>query len=510
MSVNVKKSEKSEKMKVLIAASEVTPFIKTGGLADVAGALPKYLRDNGIDARVVIPKYRDIDFFDCYLECVLPTMCVWMGDIEEWCSVWKTVRDGTEFYFIEHHIYFDRESLYHDHSFNDYRDNAHRYGFFCRAVLQMCIDLNFIPDVIHINDWQTSLIAAYIKTWFWDNKVGQCASLLTIHNIAYQGIYPSFGTYNYLGLGWNNYSSDTFEDNGNINLLKGGVFFSDVVTTVSHTYAREINSPYGGFGMAPYLTRKMTSFFGILNGIDSQEWDPKTDYHIAKNYSIDDMSGKKACKLDLQKKFLLKEDKDILVIGTIGRFVDQKGFHILADIISSVLDTMQVQFVILGTGDKALEDFFGNLPKRYPSKVGSYIGFSNETAHIIEAGIDIFIMPSIFEPCGLNQMYSKRYGTLPLVHATGGLEDTVDNYDESTGHGTGFKFYEFNSVSLFYTIGWAVSTYYDRRAHFEMMMKNAMTSDHAWETSAKEYIKAYKMAIKNKKEYDKTCSISNK
>ncbi len=236
---NIDSADNSSKMKVLLAASEVSPFIKTGGLADVVGALPQYLRNHNVDARVVIPKYRDINFFDCYLECVLPSMCVQMGDREEWCSVWKTKKDGTEFYFIEHHVYFSRDGIYHDYSFNDYTDNAYRFGFFCKAVLQMCIDIDFLPDIIHTNDWQTAIISAYIKIWYWNTSLGKTATLLTIHNVAYQGVYPSFETYNYLGLGWGNYSSDTFEDNGNINMLKGGIFFSDVVTTVSNTYARD-------------------------------------------------------------------------------------------------------------------------------------------------------------------------------------------------------------------------------------------------------------------------------
>lgn len=497
-----------EKMKILFAASEANPFIKTGGLADVVGALPKYLKKNGVDARIVIPKYKDINFFDSYLECALQSMCVKMGDGEEWCSVWKTkTKDDVEVYFIEHHKYFNRDGLYHDNAFNDYQDNPYRYGFFCQAALQMCQDIDFYPDVIHTNDWQTSAISAYIKIWYWDKRIGKTATLLTIHNVAYQGIYPSFKTYSYLGLGWKNYSSNTFEDNGNINLLKGGIFFSDVVTTVSKNYAGEISSPYGGFGMAPYLTNKTTSFFGILNGIDTKEWDPKTDFRIAANYSEKDMSGKKKCKLDLQKRFMLEENEDIMVLGVVGRFTGQKGFHILQEVLSNVLNSMHIQFVILGAGDKSLEDFFGNLPKAFPGQAGSYIGFSNEIAHIIEAGADAFIMPSLFEPCGLNQMYSKRYGTLPIVHATGGLEDTVENYDENTGAGTGFKTYEVTPVSLYYTIGWAVSTFYDRKEHYQNMQKQAMACDHSWEKSAKEYIKAYEIAIKNKKAYDESCSI---
>ncbi|WP_295154888.1 glycogen synthase GlgA [uncultured Brachyspira sp.] len=495
------------KMKVMIASSEAAPFIKTGGLADVVGALPIYLNKLGAEAFVVLPKYRDINFYDCYLENILPVMGVWMGSGEEWCSVFKTTKDGVDFYFIEHHSFFSREGLYHDAAFNDYQDNAWRFGFFSRAALQLCKDLQLNVDIVHANDWQTAAISAYIKTWHWNDEIGHAASVLTIHNANYQGIYNAASTYDYLGLGWNNFSHDTFEDHGNINLLKGGIFFSDVVTTVSPTYAKEISSPYGGYGMAPYLQNKTTSFFGILNGIDEEIWSPEKDKLIPANFSADDMKGKKICKKELQKRFLLEEDDDVVLIGAVGRFVDQKGYHFIASIIDSLINNMKVQFCILGTGDKGLESFFGDLPKRYPSKAGSYIGFNNELSHLIEAGCDLFVMPSLFEPCGLNQMYSLRYGTLPIVHATGGLEDTVENYNEETGEGTGFKFYDSNPQALYNTIGWAVSVYYDHRDRFISLQKRGMKIDNSWEKSAKEYIKAYELAILNKNNYDANCGL---
>ena len=494
-------------MKVMIASSEAIPFIKTGGLADVVGSLPIYLKKLGVEAFVVLPKYRDINFKDCYLENVLPTMGVWMGSGEEWCSVFKTQKDGIDFYFIEHHNFFSREGLYHDIYFNDYQDNAWRFGFFSRASLQLCRDLKLDVDVVHINDWQTASISAYIKTWHWNDDIGKAASLLTIHNANYQGIYSSITTYDYLGLGWNNFSSDTFEDHGNINLLKGGIFFSDIVTTVSPTYAKEISADYGGHGIAPYLINKTTSFFGILNGIDEDIWSPEKDTFIPKNYSLDDMSGKKICKKELQKRFLLKEDDDTVLIGAIGRFVEQKGYHFIVDIIDSLVNNMKIQFCILGAGDNALENFFLELPKRYNGIIGSYIGYSNELSHLIEAGCDLFVMPSLFEPCGLNQMYSLRYGTLPIVHATGGLEDTVENYNEDTGEGTGFKFYDATSSALYNTIGWAVSVYYDHRDRFIEMQKRGMKIDNSWEKSAREYVKAYELAIFNKNNYDKSCNF---
>lgn len=505
--VSIKKEFFMPKLKVMIAASEAIPFIKTGGLADVTGSLPIYLKKFGVEAFVVIPKYSDIDFKDCYLENILPTMCVRMGSGEEWCSVFKTVYNGVDFYFIEHHNFFSREGLYHDSSFNDYQDNAWRFGFFSMAALQLCRDLKLDIDVAHVNDWQTAAIPAYIKTWHWSNELGRAASLLTIHNANYQGIYNASTTYDYLGLGWNNYSPDTFEDHSNINLLKGGIFFSDVVTTVSPTYAKEISTPYGGHGMAPYLQNKTTSFFGILNGIDEHVWNPEKDIFISANFSSKNMDGKKICKRELQKRFLLEEDDKVALIGAIGRFVDQKGYQFIASIIDYLMNNMKMQFVILGTGDKGLENFFGDLPKRYPGRVGSYIGYNNELSHLIEAGSDMFVMPSLFEPCGLNQMYSLKYGTIPIVHATGGLDDTVENYNEETGEGTGFKFYDATSSALYNTIGWAISVYYDHPDRFKTMQLRGMNIDNSWEKSAKEYIKAYELAISNKRNYDDMCSL---
>jgi starch synthase len=276
-----------------------------------------------------------------------------------------------------------------------------------------------------------------------------------------------------------------------------------MVNTVSHGYADEIKSPYGGSGIAPYLSDKGDDFYGILNGVDYNDWSPEKDRLIPANYSIDDMAGKAACKRELQRRFLLEEDGHIAVIGIVGRFVEQKGYHLLAEIISGILSNMHVQIVILGSGDNGLEHYFGNLPKSFPGKVGAFIGFNNELAHLIEAGSDFFLMPSIYEPCGLNQLYSLKYGTIPIVRATGGLNDTVHNYDEASGEGTGFKFWEASARALYYAVGWAMSTYYDRPDHMEKMIREAMSQDYSWEKSALEYELLYERAIDNKKSYDR-------
>ncbi len=492
-----------KKLKILFIASEMAPFAKTGGLADVVGTLPKYLIKLGHEVRIIIPKYSGIDFREYTLEIAVEPMGVWMKYNEEWCSVFKTnITNNIPVYFIEHHGFFNREGIYHDHNMNDYLDNPQRFGFFSRAALQLAKDIQYTPDIVHVHDWQTALVPAYLKTWeFNDPYLGKSASLLTVHNAAYQGIY-SANHYNYLGIDIKHFHSDAFESHRRMNLLKGGIYFSDLVNTVSQSYADEIRSPYGGFGLAPYFSNKGEHFYGILNGVDYEEWSPDQDKYLPTNYSIKTIKDKLKVKSELQKRFLLKEDVKIPVIGVIGRFVDQKGFHLLAQIIRRIVDQMIVQIVILGTGDNSLEGFFGYLPNEYPGRVGSYIGFSNELAHLIEGGADFFLMPSIYEPCGLNQLYSLRYGTLPIVRATGGLNDTVINYNENTGEGTGFKFWDISADALYYCVGWAISTYFDRKQHIEKMIKTAMSMDYSWEKSALEYEKAYLQAIENKKNYD--------
>ncbi len=485
-------------MNILFIASECVPFAKTGGLADVVGALPKYLKALGHEVIVVIPKYASINTARYGIEWAHGPMGVWMGDRQEWCAVHRVERDGIAIYFIEHDGYFGRSGLYHDANFNDYLDNPRRFGFLTRAAFQFCKDTGFKPDIVHAHDWHTALAPAYLKIWDWnDSTLGNAASLLTIHNIAYQGKYPA-GHLNYLGLQWGNFTQDKFEDNGALNFLKGGIVYADMVNTVSPNYARETRTPALGYGMAPYLNNKGDDYIGILNGCDYTQWNPETDQGIPATYSADDLSGKAICKRELQKRFGLNVDPNTPIIGVVSRLVDQKGLDLLAACIESIVSNMQVQFVVLGSGDKGLEWFYGGLPARFPGRIGSYIGYSDELAHWIEAGADFFIMPSIFEPCGLNQMYSLRYGTLPIVRATGGLDDTVQQYDEATGAGTGFKFYEASPHAIYYAAGWAVSTYYDRPQHIQKMIRVAMAQDFSWERSTAEYVKAYERAMQNK------------
>lgn len=492
-----------QQRKILMISSEMAPLIKTGGLGDVVGALPAEFIRRGCDVRVVIPKYSDCRLNGYHVEKVVEPMGVGMGNGQEWCSAFKVVTEtAIPVYLVEHHRFFSRPGLYHDSGMNDYPDNPRRFGFFTRAALQLCRDLNFRPDVVHAHDWQTALAPAYLKLWDWNSPVlGQAASVLTIHNAAYQGIYPGVH-YNYLGLGWRNFVPDKFETYDHVHFLKGGIYYADVVNTVSPGYAREISAPYSPYGLAPPLSNKGVDFLGILNGVDYDQWSPEKDGVIPERYSSDDLRGKKACKRALQKHFHLEERDEVPLVGSIGRFVHQKGYHLLAGIIDAALENMDFQFVILGTGDNTLERFFGGLSARRPGRVGSHIGFSNDLAHIIEAGCDFFLMPSMYEPCGLNQMYSLRYGTLPIVRATGGLDDTVVNYDENTGGGTGFKYYDAVPDALYHTLEWALRTYYERPGHMNQLIARAMAQDFSWEKSAGEYLKVYDRAIENKKRYD--------
>ncbi len=343
--------------------------------------------------------------------------------------------------------------------------------------MQICKDRGFIPDVIHTHDWPTVVTAALLKTW--DrilSPLSGTASVLTIHNIGYQGVYHA-SALNYLGCGWEHFTPDKFENYGRINLLKAGIAFSDAITTVSPTHARELLDPAGGRGLAMYLNNRKGDLFGILNGADYEHWDPAVDQYIPARYSAQDLKGKAVCKAELQKRMGLKVDPNLPLFGVVSRFVEQKGFNLVKAALPWALNSMAIQTVVLGTGDPDIEGFFRWLAYAYSGRSADYIGFNAELSHWIEAGSDFFLMPSLYEPCGLNQIYSLKYGTLPLVRATGGLDDTVENYNEGDGSGTGFKFWEPTPQALYNTIGWAVSTWYDRPHHISKLRQAAMARE---------------------------------
>jgi len=488
------------KKKILFVTSEAVPFIKTGGLGDVCGALPRILKKRGHDVRLVLPRYWAIDRNRHNLKPLIRPMGVTMGQETGWCDVYVYEDGDIPIYFIEHEQFFGRAGLYDD-GYQEYPDNSYRFGFFSRASLQLCQDLKFEPDIIHSHDWQTALVPAYLKIRELHNPFfSNTASVHSIHNIAYQG-FCSHQHYDFLGLGGENFTESKFESYNRINFLKGGVFYADALSTVSPTHREEMLTPEGGHGLHMYLERRKTDFFGILNGVDYEEWNPESDAFIPQHYSRDDLSGKAICKQSLQKEFQIEVNPNIPIIGIISRFAEQKGLDLLAHAIEPILGNMEVQFVILGSGEKWLEDYLGGLPARYPGRVGAWIGYHNPKAHLIEAGSDFFLMPSLYEPCGLNQIYSLKYGTLPIVRDTGGLADTVEQYDELEGKGTGFRFTAASSRAIYYTVGWAVSTYYDRPHHIQRMQQRGMQANFCWHQAAEEYENLYESALDRRKSW---------
>jgi starch synthase len=485
---------------ILLVASECVPFAKTGGLGDVTGALPVFLKKLGHDTRVVIPGYGFIDRGKYKINIAIEQMSVQMGGENVICSVSKTTLDeNVPIYFIDYEPCFGRPGIYHDNNFNDYPDNPKRFTFLSRAALQLCHELKFKPDIVHANDWHTAVLPAYLKKLCNnDPLLRNTASVLTIHNIAYQGRYDRYYYY-YAGLREEDFTSDKFECYNAVNFLKGGIHFADMVNTVSPGYASESRSSPGGHGLDYFLNKKGKNYVGILNGVDYSLWNPAGDPLIPANYSAGDMKGKEVCKKALQERLHLKQADKTPVIGIVSRLVWQKGFYALSECIDNIINNMDVQFAILGSGDNHLEAFYGSIDQRHPGKAGSFIGYDNELAHMIEAGSDFFLMPSISEPCGLNQIYSLKYGTLPIVRATGGLNDTIVNYNQKTGDGTGFKFCEPDAKAIYNTVGWALETYHHRKSHMQKLIQQAMKQHYSWEESAGEYVKLYKAALENKK-----------
>ncbi len=488
-------ADQATKLRILFVASECAPYAKTGGLGDVVAALPKALRRLGHDVRIVLPLYSSIDRVK-YGVAFETTACVHMGQGEEnWIGVHGAMLDGeVPVWFVDHERFFGRPGIY-DYAGREYPDNAFRFALLSKAAMQICKDLQFVPDIMHLHDWPSALVAVFLKTWDrWLSPLSGTASVLTIHNIGYQGVYHA-SAFPYIGVGGEYFTPDVFESYGQINLLKAGIHFADALTTVSPTHAREILDPAGGQGLAPFLQMRRGDLFGILNGVDYEHWNPATDALIPARFTPDDLSGKAICKAALQERFGLEQRVDLPVFGIVSRFASQKGFTLLREALPPALNDMLMQLVVLGTGDPDTEGFFHWLTASYPGRVGSYIGFSNELSHLIEAGSDFFLMPSLYEPCGLNQSYSMKYGTLPIVRATGGLDDTVQNYDEATGAGTGFKFLEVSGRALYDTIGWAVSTWFDRPQHLAQLRQQGMSQDISWNDSARKYVEVYEHAL---------------
>ncbi|HEV2023058.1 MAG TPA: glycogen synthase GlgA [Terriglobales bacterium] len=477
-------------MHITFAASECVPFSKTGGLADVVGALPSALAALGHQVTVFLPRYKQTKLTKS--ETVVRSLTIPFDDQYRFCSVLDGGSlSGVRFYFIEYPHFFERDTLYGTPS-GDFPDNAERFALYSRAVLEASKILG-VPDVFHCHDWQSALIPILLRSMYSEDPVFRgVPSVFTIHNMGYQGLFAP-DTLPLLLLPWDLFTIDKLEFYGQVNFLKGALVFSDFITTVSKKYSQEIQTTEYGFGLEGVLRARAATVTGILNGVDYEQWSPEKDKFLITRYSPADLTGKAVCKKDLLTEFgIAGADPALPVIGIVSRFAAQKGF----DLISQIADRLareELIIVALGNGDKEYEDLFRRLNKQFPQKIAVKVAYDNAIAHKIEAGADMFLMPSRYEPCGLNQIYSLKYGTVPVVRATGGLDDTIEHWDAKSGKGTGFKFTEYNGEALLATLRAALAAYQDKSS-WQTLMRNGMAKDFSWTASAKEYVRVYEKA----------------
>ena len=482
-------------MHIAFAASECVPFSKTGGLADVVGALPRALAALGHQVTVYLPKYRQTRLFGA--QTLIRSLTIPFDDQYRFCSV---VTDGNHsgvsFCFVDYPPFFDREALYGT-SAGDYPDNAERFALFSRAVLEASKILG-VPDIFHCHDWQTALIPILLSTQYaGDPAFRDVATVFTIHNMGYQGLFPP-DTLALLMLPWDLFTITKMEFFGQVNFLKGALAFSDFITTVSKKYSQEIQTTEYGFGLEGVLHNRASTVTGILNGVDYDEWSPEKDKYITARYSPQDLGAKAKCKQDLLAAFgMTAANPNLPVLGIVSRFVAQKGFDLIAQIMDR-LAREEMIVVGIGSGDKVYEEMFMRLGRQFPHKIAVKIAYDNALAHKIEAGSDMFLMPSKYEPCGLNQIYSLKYGTVPIVRATGGLDDTIEPWDARTSKGTGFKFTDYKGEALLLTIKEALRAYRDQTS-WQTLMRNGMSRDFSWNASAKEYVRVYERVTQGQK-----------
>ncbi len=474
-------------MKVAFCTSECAPIVKVGGLADVSEALPKALKKEGIEIAIFLPLYRRVresgfPIEDTGLKIKVPIK----GRIIT-ASLKKTSLHGICVYLIEYDPYFDREHPYGT-PYGDYPDNAYRFAFFCLAACEAMKAVCYKPDIIHVNDWETALIPVYLKHYYaTDAFFLQTGALLTIHNLAYQGVFPK-EVLPEINLPWELFHIDGLEFYGNINYLKGGIVFSDLINTVSPTYAKEIQTEKFGYGLDGILRKRKDYLYGVLNGIDYDEWDPERDERIYVNYGKGELEKKQENKRKLMEELGLEFHHGPLA-GTVSRLAEQKGLDLVHAVMGDLVG-MGVSYVLLGSGEKRYQDMFLELNERYKGRVKSVIGFDDVLAARIYAGCDLFLMPSRYEPCGLGQMIALRYGTIPVVRKTGGLADTIEEFDPETCQGNGFVFEEFSPKDFLDAVDRAVSVYNDKKK-WAILVKKGMECDFSWEKSAREYIKLY-------------------
>lgn len=473
---------KTNYQKILFVSSEVSPFAKTGGLGDVSGALPYALKKLGVDIRIALPKYQCISRE--YMNHLSRK-----GDFSidlDWrrhkASIYE-YDNGLPIYFIGNDYYFNRKNLY------GYEDDHERFAFFCRAILEMLLRIDFSPDIIHCNDWQTGPISIILKEYYKeDSFFNSISTLFTIHNLQYQGIFGR-ETLRLLGLPDGYFNPEQMEFYGNINYMKAGLLYSDAVSTVSKTYAKEIMTKEYGYGLEGVLQKRSHNLYGIVNGIDYDTYNPESDDNIYIHYSKETIKLKKENKKALQKELNLPQ-VDVPVISIVSRLVDQKGFNLIAEKVNELMNE-DIQIVVLGTGEEKYERLFSYMEENFPQKVRAKIFFNLNLAQKIYSGSDLFLMPSLFEPCGLGQLISLRYGTIPIVRKTGGLTDTIQEFDKKSGKGNGFVFSEYNSSAMLEAIKRALEIYKDKSI-WEKLIRNAMDSNNSWEDSAEKYIQLYK------------------
>ena len=479
-------------MRVLLASSEVFPFAKTGGLADVAGALPKALQKLGVDVRVIMPKYKGIEekefpitYGGLRISCPISQRIV---DAE----IAETHYNGIPVYLVEKDEYYYRDNLYSTQD-GDYIDNAERFIFFSKAIIEATKVTGFVPQIIHCNDWETALVPVFLKALHrQDPLLSRIATLLTIHNLGYQGLFWHLD-WHLLNLPWEYFTPSSLEFYGKINFLKGGIVFTDVLNTVSRKYSEEIQTPEFGSGLDGILRTRKDDLYGIVNGIDYDDWNPQKDPHIPAPFDADHLDKKAVSKAGLQRAFGLPVDDGIPVISSISRLADQKGFDLVSEGFEKLL-SHNIQYILLGTGERKYHELFTELARKHPRALSVKITYDNRLAHLIEAGSDMFLMPSQYEPCGLNQLYSLKYGTVPIVRAVGGLDDTICDDPSKPEEQTGFKFDEYSVDAMLAALERALTAYRSRNGWLSLM-KRCMAQDFSWEKSAEAYKALYERAI---------------
>ena len=483
-------SAMTEPLKLCFVSSEVAPFAKTGGLADVAAALPEYLFQQGHDIRVFMPLYSSVDRSDLQALDDIGEITLILGSQRYTFSLFRTAAGELPVYFIDCTALYHRSQLYTNDS-----DEHLRFAMFCQAVIVACQHLRWAPNIFHCNDWQTALLPLYLQTVYgWDQLFAASRTLLSIHNIGYQGLFAARIVAD-LGLAEQAHRLHQEDvQQGLVNFLKTGLLYANKLSTVSPTYAEEICGTEYGMGLDSLLRQRRADLVGILNGVDYAQWSPQTDPYIPYHYAADDLSGKRKNKDDLLQRLQLQAAEEAPLLGIVSRLASQKGFDLLQTVLPGILQRYDLRLAVLGSGERDYEAFFELLQQHYPHAVCFYKGFNNELAHFIEAASDIFLMPSHYEPCGLNQMYSLRYGTIPVVRKTGGLADTVELYDPTTGSGTGIAFEHANSQGLNWAIETALALYGDRTA-WQQLQQNAMAQDFSWQRQGQHYVELYRSMI---------------